>query len=209
VTLIDGTSQSVTTSLAWLSGVQQLESYIPMDKTKSYILAPFRKDTSDRYLLKYWQGYPFDIPFYSPGTSITIKNETNLLSATFTTPTPAFRLVLSNGDDDETLENVLPLADGYNKIKVIDKQCEATINKVPYKCGMYLKWLNPMGGYSYWLFEETHSIDRNSKQLGELDRDNSSPEYAFNRAAQIGKDSQDTMRIVAELLTDNERRNDT
>jgi hypothetical protein len=206
ITFADGTIESVTQSLTWLAAVQQIESYVLLDKTKTYALAPLKIGTADRNMIKYWQGYPFDIPFYSPGTSITIKNETNLLDATFTTPTPAFRLVLSNGDDDETLENILPLADGFNKLKIDSRQCEFVINKVPYKCGMYLKWINPMGGYSYWLFEETHSIDRSSKQLGELDRDINGLEYAFNRAAQIGKDSQDTIRIVAELLTDNERR---
>jgi hypothetical protein len=121
-------------------------------------------------------------------------------------------MVFSNGDDDETLEDILPLAEGYNTLRVMQLDTEAdtdkfiSLHKVPYKQGVYLKWLNALGGYSYWLFEDTYSIDRSTKQLGELDRDNDNLEDTFGRSIQIGKESQDSLKIIAELLTEDERR---
>lgn len=72
--------------------------------------------------------------------------------------------------------------------------------------GVYLKWLNKYGGYNYWLFENTYSIDRSTKYTGELDRDFANLEQMYGRTSQIGKESQDSMKIIAEMLNDDERR---
>ena len=70
---------------------------------------------------------------------------------------------------------------------------------------MYFKWLNKYGGYSYWLFENTWSLDRSSKYTGELDRDTANLDEMFARTAQLGKESQDTIKVVAEHLNEEER----
>jgi len=211
ITFTDDSADAATHTLTWLAGVQQLTNHVPLSTTNTYVLAPFKKGTANRYYLKYWQGYPFDASIYSFIKPFSVLNETNLLSQVFNPLGLVFRMVFSNGDDDETLEDVLPLVEGYNTLRLM-AQTTATeddkfisLEKVPYKCGVYLKWLNAMGGYSYWLFEDTYSIDRSTKQLGELDRDNANPEHTFARTTQVGKESQDTLKIVAELLTEDER----
>jgi len=212
ITFADGSTDDVTHTLTWLAGASQPGSYTPQSTLGTYVLSPFAKASANAWHLKYWQGYPYDISVYTPATVFRVSNETNLLTQQFTIPGQVFRLVFSNGDDDETLEDLLPLSDGHNSLRILATaepsadDVFVTLNKVAYKPGVYLKWLNAMGGYSYWLFEDTYSIDRSTKQLGELDSDNDNIEDSFGRTIQVGKESQDTLKIVVELLTEEERR---
>ncbi len=205
------TTENVSYVLSWLAGVQQLDNYHDFRLGDLLVLSPFKKNTTNSYYLKYWEGYPFDIPFFTVNTSMTIINQTNLLSAEFSTIGYGERLIVSDGRTDVTLEDILPFNDGFNELRFVknpligpyDKY--VTLEKVPYSCGVYLKWYNAMGGYSYWLFENTYSIDRSTKHIGEIERDNSNLEDTFSRVVSIGKESQDTIRVVAELLNDDER----
>ncbi|KGO88086.1 hypothetical protein Q765_03260 [Flavobacterium rivuli WB 3.3-2 = DSM 21788] len=210
ITFVDNTVENVTFFLTYIAGVSQSGDYKTLSTEQSYVLTPFKTDTLDRFYLKYWQGYPFDIPFYSAAEEITLRNDTNLLSQQFDLNDSTFRLILSDGDDDETLENLLPLIDGFNSIRIID-QYEDTVNdkfilleKMPYKCGVYIKWINAMGGYNYWLFENTAAIDRTTRAIGEIENDFGNYFDTNNRVLQIGKDSQDTVKVIAETLTENE-----
>ncbi|KOS07007.1 hypothetical protein AM493_13920 [Flavobacterium akiainvivens] len=207
------TPETHTVTLSWLAGVQQLGDPFEYVVSNTYVLSPFMAGTANSYYLKYWQGYPFDIPFYASITGLTLKNETNLLQQEFPSlGAYGTRLFVSDGRTDESLEDLLPLAVGYNRLRIkryeedTDKDPFIHLEKMPYKCGIYLKWLNAQGGYSYWLFEDTYSIDRATKSLGELDRDNNNLGDTFARTTQIGKESIDTLKVVAELLTENESR---
>lgn len=213
VYLPGGASETHNLTLSWLAGVQQLGDVHQYLLGDTCILSPFMAGTQNSYYLKYWQGYPFDIPFFANVTGLTVKNETNLLQQEFPSlGAYGTRLFVSDGRTDESLEDLLPLAVGYNRLRIMRDEEESDadpfilLEKMPYKCGVYLKWLNALGGYSYWLFEDTYSIDRATKSLGELDRDNDNPTETFARTTQIGKESVDTLKVVAELLTENESR---
>lgn len=205
---------TIAKNLTWIAGAQQIESYTRLSKNSLLLLSPFVKDSAQEYYVKYWQGYPFDVSLFNytgilvPFNGITITNETNALSQSFPIGRNVTRLVFSDGRSDETLETVLPLAEGTNKLtfSYSTKQARVVLEKVPFKNGVYLKWLNAMGGYSYWLFEDTYAIDRATKYNGEIDSDNANVENSFGRTLQLGKTSQDTFKIVAELLTEDERR---
>lgn len=139
--------------------------------------------------------------------NFSLMNETNGLNQTFTQDGSVTRLVFSDGRTDETLETLLPLAEGRNRLKFGFTQPKwALVEKVPYKCGVYLKWLNALGGYSYWLFENTYALDRSTKSLGEMDSDNNNLDSSFGRSIALGKESQDSMKIIAELLNEDDRR---
>jgi hypothetical protein len=207
-----GAVETATYNLAWFAGVEQLGSHHNFNRADSLVLTPFRKDTANHVYLKYWQGYPFDISLYCPAPMVYLSNETTLLSQEFDVPGIISRLALSDGRTDETLETLLPFSDGYNRLR-LGASAEAAaadkfimLEKVPYTCGVYLKWLNKYGGYSYWLFEDTYTIDRSTRPLGELDRSNANLGDTFTRAIQTGRESQDTIKVIAELLTDDERR---
>ncbi len=210
IALEGGTQDTLTQTLAWFAGVEQPTDYNSFLKTSYFLLSPFTKDTANHQYIKYWQGYPFDVSLYHAGATLTLHNSTTLMDRQFTVPGKVSRIIFSDGRTDETLESFFPLAEGFNKIRLMGSASETTndkfitLEKIPYKCGAYIKWLNKYGGYSYWLFENTYAIDRITKQLGELDRDLSNLEDTFARAIQVGKESQDTLKVVAELLTEDE-----
>jgi hypothetical protein len=208
-------ADSATSTLVWLGGVQQFGNYTRLATADLLLLSPIRKESLNEYYFKYWQGYPFDISILDYSGVLVLRrnfsvvNETNALTATLSPKSNVTRIAFSDGRTDETLETLLPLAEGMNKLKIstsATRQKWAHIEKIPYKSGVYLKWLNAMGGYSYWLFEDTYAIDRSTKYNGEIDRDNDNLENAFGRTLQTGKESQDTLKIIAELLTEDERR---
>lgn len=266
ITLTDKNTDTATYTLSWLAGVQQWNNEPGYTVNDLLLLSPPDTAAADNYFIKYWQGYPFDISVFTTETSVKLHNQTNLLSQQFAVTGYGDRIVFSDGRTDETLEDILPLAEGFNKLRLVHKKPKfgtpvldigitpwigrdsavignintlsttattnttlaanvggsatldtsvfsllvevskyITLQKVPYQCGVYLKWLNALGGYSYWLFENTYSIDRSTKQLGELDNNNANLEDTFGRTLQIGKESQDTIKIVAEMLTPPER----
>lgn len=270
VNLSDTTTDTGTYTLSWLAGAQQWDNVANYTVSDLLLLSPPDKAAADSYFIKYWQGYPFDISVFTTETSVKLHNQTNLLSQQFALTGNGDRIVFSDGRTDETLEDILPLSEGFNKLRLVHKKPKfgtpvyavigitpwrgrdiaatatlstlsttvtttttntalainvggsatldtsvftllvdvskyITLHKVPYQCGVYLKWLNALGGYSYWLFENTYSIDRSTKQLGELDNDNANLEDSFGRTIQIGKESQDILKIVAEMLTPQER----
>ncbi|MDV6169547.1 hypothetical protein R1T16_14015 [Flavobacterium sp. DG1-102-2] len=208
-------ADSVTNTLVWLGGTQQFGDYSRLATSDLLMLSPTKKNTVNEYYLKYWQGYPFDISVLDYNASLiarrnfTVVNQTNALTTTLSPKGNITRITFSDGRTDETPETLLPLAEGTNKLKVstsATRQRWVHIEKVPYCEGVYLKWLNAMGGYSYWLFEDTYAIDRSTKYNDEIDRNNDNLENSFGRTVQTGKESRDTLKIIAELLTEDERR---
>ncbi|QEE50114.1 hypothetical protein FUA48_11140 [Flavobacterium alkalisoli] len=200
-------------NLTWISGAHQLDDYNRRTTSDYFLLSPNKANSTQHYYLKYWEGYPFDVSLFMPNfTYFYLKNTTTALSVKLPTKARVSRLVFSDGRTDETLESLFPLVEGFNEIRfkksTFDYSTDKfiTLEKVPYKKGVYLKWLNNYGGYSYWLFENTYSIDRSTQQIGELDRDYFNLENSFGRTTQIGKESMDTLKITAELLNDDERR---
>jgi hypothetical protein len=261
VTLADLATDVGTYTLSWLAGVQQWDNAASYTVNDLLVLSPPDKDAANSYFIKYWQGYPFDISVFTSETSLTLHNKTNLLSQQFAFTGYGDRLVFSDGRTDETLEDILPMVEGFNKLELVqskqtyyppvlqdsivpwfgrdlnyvarvndtDNDIDTTLmatpgnllgrvrqrtietskfitlEKVPYHCGVYLKWFNALGGYTYWLFENTYSVDRSTRQLGELANDNANLEDSYGRTLQVGKESQDSIKIIAEMLTPQER----
>ena len=204
-------TDSATLTLNWLAATQQLGSYRALAVEDVHVLTPHRTDAANGHYLKYWVGYPFDISFYSTPGTLGITNQTNLLSQNIPLAEGGTRLFFGDGRTDETLEDLLPLNDGFNTLQLLRtgdadiKTQFITIEKEANCSGVYLKWFNAQGGYSYWLFADTYSIDRSAKSLGELDRDFENLPDTFGRTTQTGRQSQDTVKIVAELLTPAQR----
>lgn len=212
IALIDGTLSTLTQQLHWLAGVEQRGGYDRYSSSGMYILSPFDKLTANTYYIKYWQGYPFDLPIYNTGGTVYLYNKSNLMEAHFQMLGAVNRLLFSDGRSDVTIEDTWPLDEGFNKIRIqsseipSDKDLFMTIEKVAVRCGVYLKWLNQYGCYNYWLFESTYSVERSSKQIGEIANDRKNINQSFAPTLQMGKESQDTIRIIAELLSSQESR---
>jgi hypothetical protein len=74
----------------------------------------------------------------------------------------AFRVYLDKTTTNWTTSNFLSLKDSLNHLEMyINDVFKANIfiKKIPANCGVYLKWLNNKGGYSYFLFDEFYTIN--------------------------------------------------
>lgn len=207
----DAGTDTASYTLTWLAAAQQIGSYTEYNINNLLVLSPALPDAANTWYLKYWEGYPFDFSVFSNVTGMEVINTTNLVSASLNVVGYGDRVFLSDGRTDETLEDFLPLAKGYNTLKLLrenDSPEDAKfiqLEKAAPCDGVYLKWRNAQGGYSYWLFENTYAVDRNAKSLGELNRDFENPENSFGNTTQVGREVQDTLKIVAELLTPSQR----
>lgn len=200
---------STTLELQWLAAAQQHGAFNNLRKDNLLVLSPHLPEAMNNWYIKYWEGYPFDVTFYSNRSSIILQNTSNLLLGEFDTGQECTRLFFSDGRTDVTLEDFIPMNTGLNHLKMTRENDSnyytLTVDKANGCKGVYLKWLNTQGGYSYWLFENTYAIDRTVKDLGELERDFKNLANSSARTAQIGRQVQDSIKVVAELLTPPQR----
>ncbi len=124
------------------------------------------------YNLTYFEGYPFsfEIQRVNQDDSIKVYNRNiglfsnNLIS----TSTNTLRVYIDKVTTNWTTSNFLPLQDNLNKLEVYNTGVLTTnlnLKKVPAKCGVYLKWFNNDGGYSYFLFDEYYQSESSYKTI--------------------------------------------
>ena len=210
ITFTDDTTETTTVTPYVLLGSEQPYNYKlgrTIEDNIEVILSPLKIGTANRYYLKYWDGYPFDIGYtLAKGTTSESQTITNLTNA-ITTPSILFpqevsRLVISDGDTTQSLELYLPLANGYNELEF--KNTFVDLYKEPAGCGVYIKWINQYGGYSYWLFNEFYQVDLRTKNLGSINNDFFNLEDTLSQSKQLGKDSADTWTIFSDDLNAND-----
>ena len=210
ITFDDDTTETVTVTPYILLGSEQPYNYKlgrTIEDNVDVVLSPLKIATSNRYYLKYWNGYPFDIGYtLAKGTttqSQTITNLTNgITSPSILFPQEVNRLVISDGDTTQTLELFLTLVNGLNELELDNTYID--LYKEPAGCGVYMKWINQSGGYSYWLFNEFYQIDANVSTMGSINNDFFNLADTISQSKQLGKDSGDTWTIFSDDLSPND-----
>jgi hypothetical protein len=178
VTLSDLSTETVTIKPFVLLGAEQLYDYKrgqTIESNDNVILSPLKINTSNKYYLKYWNGYPFDIGYTLERSETTSTQTITNLTNAVTSPDIDFnekvnRIVISDGDTTTSLELYLPLVVGLNELR-FKQNLFVDLYKEPAGCGVYLKWLNQYGGYNYWLFNEFFQIDIQTQSLGSIEND--------------------------------------
>lgn len=210
ITFSDGFEESIQVTPYVLLGAEKPYDYKKgrtVESNDDVILSPLKLNTNNRYYLKYWDGYPFDIG-YTLDRGVTSDTQAILnLTNGIASPNIDFnqtvnRLVFSDGDTTQSLELYLPLVDGYNELKFVNPFID--LHKEPAGCGVYLKWLNQYGGYSYWLFNEFYQIDKRVRSLGTINNDFYNIEDTISQSKQLGKDSANTWTIFSDDLKPND-----
>ena len=152
---------SLTKSYKFTKNVEQLIGY--NDKINSSnsikILLPSRNNID--YYLPYFEGFPLDFAINGLINTDTffIKNQSTFnQSDTITVTTDkAKRIYVSDGANNEFLTNVIGLSSTINKCEIYTNglfKANLQIKRNESRCGVYLKWFNSAGAYSYWLFEQ-------------------------------------------------------
>lgn len=212
ITMSDDSTVSTSKNYKFISGVEQLDDYQRQEyyQINAFLLNRLSSRSKKDYYLNYWEGYPFDISIYSISTGdLNILNETNALhiDVPLAADTVINRIAFCDANSNLTIEDHLPLQKGYNKLKLtrpgyISSPDEAPIELVLKKheadCGVYVKFRNAAGGWSYWLFHKNQNIERSVKDLKEIYNDYSNIEDTTSPTVQGGKESSsDRVNVIA------------
>jgi hypothetical protein len=200
--LANATFETLNRDITLLAGVQQLESYKKGEVFEGTycILLPLFPKSNDRFYARYFEGYPFDVSFLDKTQNdIIIENETNLLNWSFDSAGIVTRIFFSDGRIDETIDDVLPISLGRNVLEW--EGLRLIIDKVDSCDGVYLKWFNPLGGYSYWLFPKFSQRTLTTNNIGKLDNDFETLENTSSPQVSLGREGRERISLDSDLLT--------
>lgn len=200
INLSNDTTETDTRSITWLSGFVQLQNWkqtYPSNNlltTDIRLLQKINGDSYYDYFLNYWYGYPFDVTVYGNYNVIEIINNNNISSDVFTLD-KINRLVFSDGRTDVSIEDSLTFQSGLNDLD-FDGAFNVRLNKITDFCtgGIYIKWINSLGGWDYWLFHKGQT-NLKTKDNGSLENDFENLEDTISPLISLGKTSQNTIKV--------------
>lgn len=213
--LDDDTNVYLTRDTKWMASYTQLAEYKKtsisnLNVSQTTALIPQLDINANKSYLKYWTGFPFDIPIYCGNTDgITIKNLSNDELYGYGDPENIVRAIVSNGNpSEESIDDTLIIDYGTT---IIELSTESTAHKIHFEkilpdCSdvYYLKFLNRYSKWSYWLFKRG-KINRTTKSLGLINNDNNNIENTVSPYVFIGKESDDVISLTYDITTPEER----
>lgn len=175
----DATSETKSDmSYEFIRGVKQIGEDIYANSAQVLNVCEGLNGTD--YQLTYFEGFPFTFELQRILTTeaVSLKN-LNSGDETAAAFTPAsngsVRYWVDKGNGSNwTTSGFLPLSETDNRIEVYVAvppaagvfKTNVRIRKVNERAGVYLKWFNADGGYSYWLFDEYRREDLRTSMLG-------------------------------------------
>lgn len=152
-----------------------------------FLIPGGEKKTYYSQKLKIFKGYPLDITLIDNPInnqySVSINNNSGITQSTtggsITADDNIFikRFIISDGENLHNVFTSIPNFTNGQLNLIFDTEAStyssrhtASIELVD-ECGVYLKWFNPQGGWSYWLFHKNSKITNESKSLGKIIRD--------------------------------------
>jgi hypothetical protein len=160
-----------------------------------FCLLPLVKNTNQTYFAKYFVGYPFTIGFKNLDGTMNCKNLNNGLDYDFLTDAGLNKIIFSDGQTDSTIDDVLPLATGFNVLS-FSENFFINLEKVNACNGVYLKWFYN-GSYVYYLFTNWRKNEV-SNSLGSI-------KQIETQTTEIGRRSNSVIVINTDLLSEKEK----
>jgi hypothetical protein len=204
----EDTSQEVSLlNYSFLLAAEQIEDYQRGRTLKASavnLLLPFTNFQGLPHSVDYWRGYPFDVAFTKAitGTGVTtIKNLTNATeTVVISAPNDVNRLFFDDGAG-KNLDNHLTLEQGFNNLEFFNG-VNLNLNFIDNACGdTYLKWLNPSGSYSYFLFKSS-SRELATVLKGVMQNDYDNIEATESQNKSLGRLANETLTVFVDGLTD-------
>jgi len=210
INLSNDTTETDTRSITWLSGYVQLQSWkqnYPNDDLLVDGIDLLQKKNGDSYYdfyLNYWHGYPFDLTIYSNENEISVENKVDLSNETFTFDKIS-RFVFSDGRTDISIDNTITLQEGANDL-YFNEEFNLRLNKLTDFCtdGIYIKWINSLGGWNYWLFSKGQTQTK-TKENGSLNNDFENLEDTISPLVSLGKTSETQIKVQQKRIIEQDK----
>ncbi|MDI9257278.1 delta-60 repeat domain-containing protein [Flavobacterium sedimenticola] len=162
-------------TIKFLKNVEQLPNYIDRLAAAQPVRILLPTSNYTEYYLPYFEGYPTDFSIFGLQTNdeFFLKNTSNYFTTeTFTATTSEVkRFFISDGQNESSFIGDLNLASTHNNVELWVNNSfvsNVMINKKESNCGVYLKWFNNSGSYSYWLFEEPYTTTNTFKSMDDI-----------------------------------------
>lgn len=205
INFTSGVSFIDTKTIHWLSGYVNLKNWKTqypnetLQAGKIQLLQAKNSNAYYNYHSKYWIGYPFDIPIYNNKTNLSFFNNTNGLESDFlANDNYISRMVFSDGRTDVSIEDHLEFVNGINDLVIYNESNEFNVNiyKETSHCpnGVYIKWMNSLGGFNYWLFPKGQE-NLKTKGRGTLENDFNNLEDTTSPYISLGKESNTSIKV--------------
>lgn len=206
INLSNDTTEIDTRSITWLSGYVQLQDWKNMYPSSDLLedgITLLQKKNGDSYFdffVNYWQGYPFDLTVYGNNNDILVENKVDLTNETFTF-NKISRFVLSDGRTDVSIEDTISLQTGINDLD-FDSIFNIRLTKLTDFCtdGIYIKWINSLGGWNYWLFSKGQTQTK-TKESGNLNNNFENLEDTISPLVSLGKTSGNQIKVQQKRLS--------
>ena len=215
--IIPGGQFTQTLRYYFVKAVEQIanfkDSIFHIDNDKYYLLLPQGK-VDDIHRITYYEGYPLDITFFANVNprdfpTIKLKNLTTGHEVTLDVFQNINRLFLSQGSEDFTINDILPIQTGINRIEMVmneDKSLMLHLKKKEPVCAPYFKFYRNRGGWGYIRFEKEFTIKNKVKDGKEIKVDYEGIQNTLTRSL-TAKESSIEMEFMTEFLEDWEMEN--
>jgi hypothetical protein len=197
------TAETLTTNYNFLKNVEQLIEYKEKSEINKDVRILLPTKNYSEYYLNYWEGYPNDFSIYGllSGDTFYFRNVTTLnQSTTFTSNnSDVKRVFFSDGGSNEYTTELLNLSSTTNLVEIWANSsfiANIKIKRIESKCGVYLKWFNPNGGYSYWLFDEILTDTLSTKIIDEVNSTYGNLQSITNTGNITGKNGNLTYKLT-------------
>ena len=198
----DTTTVNNQTTYSILRSVSQINNVIDLEKTTN----------SNNFVslnnLTFFKGYPFDFTYYSNEEYIGLLfNSATDFWRVYDFVLGSNRFFLSDNignllKDDEN-DNILQV--GLNILKVALFTVKPINVKLVDSCsGVYLKYINEFGSWSYWLFNSIYTSTINARIKDEFNVDFKDITETSATTLITGKDATETLNLTSKNLDTNE-----
>lgn len=201
ISFTDETDETEIKTYQFLKSVSQIMSEKRYSDSRLFLLSEFKS-------LTYFEGYPFDFSVYSDiDREIKIKNKGTQQEITLNVTKGVNRLFISDGRLNLSLINLLPIFVGYNELEFyIENEFvfNLLIRKIDAECGVYIKWFNRSGSFSYWLLPDKYRNDLSTRTIDELINDFENLENSQGNINITGKTAAASIDVVSQAISNSE-----
>ena len=210
ITVFNLTSnESITKNYKFSRSVEQLMNYKRLININAPIKILLPTQNFIDYTVRVFEGYPFDFGIYGIGAwqtyyfkNLTTNQRTGDLVNNHNHVT---RVFLSDGANSTTELDVLVQSSTLNKLELwVDDNFTANINilKMESDCGIYLKWLNSRGSYSYWKFNSVYKSTITPKTIDDFEGRYDNLQNLTATSYLIGKTATQTIAVESNYTDD-------
>jgi hypothetical protein len=195
-------SETISKTYSFTKNVEQLIGYSNKINSSNNIKLLLPTLNNIDYHLTYFEGYPNDFSIYglTSGDTFNFKNNSTYNSSSVYTSSTSLpkRIFLSDGGNNELTTSFIGLSSTINKIELYvndNFKSNIKIKRIDSKCGIYLKWFNDSGSYSYWLFDNVLTETLTTTTIDEINGTSDNLQNVSSTSQITGKKANKTLRL--------------